>query len=168
MNRRKGDWNCPQCNYLIFASKNKCSKCNISKPSNLSDKKPGDWSCSCGEINFASRKQCRKCNQEKQVEEKTVSFKPGDWFCDTCNELNFKSRINCRKCGKIRKDHNILENNEYSDRDNCIVCLDKVANICIKKCGHLGLCEACSYQLNKCPICRITFELPDLLKIYKV
>jgi hypothetical protein len=164
---KKGDWNCPNCNYLCYASKYKCPKCLTNK---IVNKKPGDWTCSCGEINFASRTKCRKCNKDavKEIKEKKeIVFKPGDWFCQSCNDLNFKIRINCRKCGTIRQDYNTNIQEEYTEKDNCVVCMDKIANMCIKKCGHLGLCEACSYQLKKCPLCRIDFSLDDLLKVYK-
>jgi len=30
--RRDGDWNCPGCNALVFASKSECFKCHTPKP----------------------------------------------------------------------------------------------------------------------------------------
>eukprot|EP00929_Paragymnodinium_shiwhaense_P034210 TRINITY_DN1864_c0_g1_i1.p1 TRINITY_DN1864_c0_g1~~TRINITY_DN1864_c0_g1_i1.p1 ORF type:complete len:156 (-),score=38.62 TRINITY_DN1864_c0_g1_i1:193-660(-) len=30
--RRDGDWNCPKCGLLVFASKNSCFKCGADKP----------------------------------------------------------------------------------------------------------------------------------------
>ena len=33
--KRKGDWNCPNCNNLNFAFRNICNRCKIEKPNNL-------------------------------------------------------------------------------------------------------------------------------------
>lgn len=53
----KKDWFCPKCNQLIFASKNKCLKCNS---------KQGDWKCAnCKYFNFASRSSCKSCENSK-------------------------------------------------------------------------------------------------------
>ena len=56
--RPSADWTCPKCNVLIFASKDRCKKC---------DSKKGDWKCNgCDYVNFGTRKSCKSCNQEKE------------------------------------------------------------------------------------------------------
>ena len=50
------DWTCPRCEVEIFASKDRCKKCNA---------RQGDWKCACGFINFASRHTCKTCNTSK-------------------------------------------------------------------------------------------------------
>jgi len=87
--RRQGDWDCPQCSELNFAARNMCRKCNAPRPEHLGvGGRPGDWVCfKCGDLNFASRTICRKCGRpnspprdrshspEKQ-EEKTAETDP--------------------------------------------------------------------------------------------
>lgn len=53
---------------------------------------PGDWKCSCGEMNFKKRDNCRKCRKSKNGKGHS-----GDWDCQ-CGEFNFSSRNKCRKC----------------------------------------------------------------------
>lgn len=70
---RLGDWTCSSCQFLNFASRSACMKCDIVKPSqnfssnaakNLS--RPGDWKCEgCNFTNFASRNECLKCQVQK-------------------------------------------------------------------------------------------------------
>jgi len=76
--------------------------------------KPGDWNCSCGELNFAKYMACRRCRKVKdfgndqrggfQSDARSalpqgVIQKPGDWNC-ACGELNFARNQICRKCKK--------------------------------------------------------------------
>jgi len=66
MQRKPGDWDCPQCGSLNFASRNECRDCKCYKSkANPVEKKKGDWNCSCGELNFASRNNCRRCDKAK-------------------------------------------------------------------------------------------------------
>jgi hypothetical protein len=53
----------------------------------------------------------------------------------------------------------LLENEEESDQDNCIICYCQVADACIMTCGHGGICYSCASALaskasRSCPICR--------------
>jgi hypothetical protein len=52
----KKDWMCPRCNVSIFASKDRCKKC---------DSRKGDWKCACQFVNFASRTACKSCEAMK-------------------------------------------------------------------------------------------------------
>jgi len=116
---KPGDWYCPSCNDLNFASREICRKCGTPHPP-FSDPtigtKPGDWYCpSCGDLNFASRVNCRKCNTAHpggldpalrivpfQSMHPYTNVKPGDWHCPSCGDLNFASRQVCRMCNAVR------------------------------------------------------------------
>jgi len=170
MQAKKGDWYCPSCHSLCFASKTSCYKCNTPKPSSQQPK-PGDWYCSCGNLNFASRVACRNCNKEKPPMGKKPgqppSYRAGDWFCPACNDMNFGTRIDCRKCGKQR-DGNNKEKEKQDDSGECVICFEEQVDTCIKTCGHLALCGGCATKISACPICRCAFNAQtDLLKVYK-
>lgn len=59
------------------------------------------------------------------------------------------------------------ENVDGSDMVNCKICFENVANVAIKKCGHI-FCGLCMDKLdNKCGLCRTTFRgAVDLLNLY--
>ena len=62
----KGDWVCPKCQGLNFASREKCYTCSAHRYDGRGSDKPSgsrgsDWRCSCGEVNFAFRTACRRC-----------------------------------------------------------------------------------------------------------
>ena len=80
------------------------------------------------------------------------------------NKFNFVNNLQCKKIlllimkEHIKKLENYIINikNKSSQGENkCCVCLTEVANQANINCGHLSVCETCSYQLgDKCPICR--------------
>jgi len=187
MQRKTGDWDCPQCNALNFASRNECHKCKCYKSkAKPVEKKKGDWNCSCGELNFATRTNCRKCdspkpqnsggflnwilgssnnqpiqqNQTKKPVDLTT-LKPGDWLCDQCQTNNFGTRVVCFSCGK-NKD----KQTEEKEDELCGVCMSSPTDTCITICGHL-YCNFCALNCNKCPKCRKDYTAGDLIKIYK-
>jgi hypothetical protein len=41
-----------------------------------------------------------------------------------------------------------------SNTDQCIACMDKRKIILFKDCGHLCLCNGCSYKISECPMCK--------------
>ncbi len=117
--RKAGDWDCPKCQDLNFASRSECRKCGAQKPARgYGGERPGDWHCpNCSDMNFASRSECRKCGTAKPDGESGSSsssgggggrsyseqaMRPGDWFCPDCKDMNFASRSECRKCGAAR------------------------------------------------------------------
>jgi len=70
---RGGDWWCPDCNNLVFASKDTC-RCGKWKPKEFKKAtltagwKPGDWECpKCKDHVFAKNTACRKCHTPKSV-----------------------------------------------------------------------------------------------------
>jgi len=65
---RPGDWTCPSCASVVFASKSACFKCDTPKPHGavLAGEKPGDWRCpNCMNNCFASKVECFKCRTPK-------------------------------------------------------------------------------------------------------
>ena len=158
-----GDWKCNNCQEINFKRRDNCRKCFVSKYQKI-DLKKSDWVCECLESNFGSRSACRKCGKAKSGNPSTITYEMGDWYCsdNNCKEMNFKSRTSCRKCNKPKTQ---LPPN---DNDNCIVCMSDAKSQVIIKCGHLCYCDVCGFNINKCPICRITYNPDtDLLKIYK-
>ena len=182
-----GDWNCG-CGEVNFKRRNSCRKCNKRKINASVNIRPNDWRCSndnCGEINFASRNSCRKCGVIKNgsmSQPINIIQKPGDWICtnDDCSELNFASRNICRKCNSPKNNINMNTNvntivntntntntSQFQTENVCVVCLENTKTHAIIKCGHLCYCGLCGYNINKCPICRETYNPDtDLLKIY--
>eukprot|EP00930_Biecheleria_cincta_P059347 TRINITY_DN45095_c0_g1_i1.p1 TRINITY_DN45095_c0_g1~~TRINITY_DN45095_c0_g1_i1.p1 ORF type:complete len:259 (-),score=36.80 TRINITY_DN45095_c0_g1_i1:248-1024(-) len=59
---RTGDWVCPECLKVGFASKDKCS-CGAAKPRDFKQAmRSGDWICaSCQELNYDRKTECYKC-----------------------------------------------------------------------------------------------------------
>jgi len=108
---KPGDWICPSCNAMNFASRTSCYKCSGLTSSNFrssnDDKvrmKPGDWKCvSCSAVNFASRTSCYKCYRSPNTRSEYQQPKSGDWVCHKCNAMNFASRLVCYKCGNDPK-----------------------------------------------------------------
>lgn len=108
MNRKyKPDWDCYNCVYKVFGSKDRSGKCGKSK-NNSNDiyYEPGDWKCECGETNFKRRVVCRKCGSGKdnnsdvsQPSPNQPLFEVGDWICKFCNIHNFKKRSECKTEG---------------------------------------------------------------------
>merc|ERR1719223_115567 len=81
---RAGDWNCPKCNEMVFASRMSCRKCGEPKPLELqTDFQKG--------INTA-----RGGGGQRRY---NVPERAGDWHCPTCGDLVFASRMSCRECG---------------------------------------------------------------------
>jgi len=54
---------------------------------------------------------------------------------------------------KVKSQRKKKEDMEESN-GMCVVCVTKKSCMVIIPCGHLSLCESCSGQLRKCPICR--------------
>merc|ERR1711962_1985405 len=82
--RHPGDWDCPECQFMNFGSRDECLKCRARRggggggyrrrDSSRSpprgggggSRRPGDWFCSqCQFSNFASRERCFKCAASK-------------------------------------------------------------------------------------------------------
>lgn len=102
---KPGDWICPNCGDLVFASRNACKMCGTQKVGGNPNSRPGDWTCpKCGDNVFASKIACR-CGVTKaeamaggmQISNGNGG-RPGDWNCDSCGNMNFSSRQTCKQC----------------------------------------------------------------------
>jgi len=135
MMKPNGDWQCPKCNNLNYARRERCNRkpCEFKKedlPGGMGmggssmngsggrrrggpEPRPGDWECPrCYNLNFATRNRCNgskdneRCNLEKPEFEKygvapvktQHIAKDGDWDCWKCGNVNFKHRDECNKC----------------------------------------------------------------------
>jgi hypothetical protein len=70
--RRPGDWDCPGCKAVVFASKLRCFRCAAPRPPHLQaasfprtpPRRLGDWDCpnpACRALVFASKSVCFRC-----------------------------------------------------------------------------------------------------------
>eukprot|EP00929_Paragymnodinium_shiwhaense_P086449 TRINITY_DN4696_c0_g1_i1.p1 TRINITY_DN4696_c0_g1~~TRINITY_DN4696_c0_g1_i1.p1 ORF type:complete len:612 (-),score=98.74 TRINITY_DN4696_c0_g1_i1:372-2207(-) len=66
-----GDWTCPDCGDLVFASKPCCRRCGRTPPEGTGTGgkaalRPGDWVCpNCQDLQFARNATCRKCGEPR-------------------------------------------------------------------------------------------------------
>ena len=84
--------------------------------------------------------------------------------CNNYNELrkNYTdlNKTYTKKITQLKNQIKELENKELENKtqlssNTCCVCLTETSNHANSKCGHLCVCEICSYHLDdKCPICR--------------
>lgn len=72
---RPGDWNCPNCGYMLYANRTECRRCGTPKPEGAGldvvpqqtgfahkPALPGDWICpGCSDLVFAKHPVCRRC-----------------------------------------------------------------------------------------------------------
>lgn len=150
-----------------------------------------DWTCpQCKEVNFEKRDKCRKCgcfrskalygaisastSSSSSSSGTRLSFKPGDWFCDSCATLNFAKRPACYKCSAERPPLPVVSNEGNAtkalpeqENKKCSICMENEPDTVFTKCGHLVCCGQCAASLNKCPMCRVRF-LPDRSDVLKV
>ncbi|KAL6962990.1 hypothetical protein U1Q18_037956 [Sarracenia purpurea var. burkii] len=106
---KRGDWMCPNCNFMNFAKNLRCLKCKEDGPkrvgSNDVEMKKGDWICpGCNFMNFSRNTRCLKCKTEgpKRVGADEIEMKKGDWNCLQCNFMNFASNRTCLRCREAR------------------------------------------------------------------
>lgn len=167
--RHRKDWNCPNCEFKVFGSKNECPDCGKWRPR---ERRTGDWNCpKCKELVFASKNRCFKCSTPKPASEERSSSssvqgyekREGDWECKACGyKDNFARRPTCFKCDKS-KDW------EPSDEDlgMCTVCLDAKVGVVVLSCGHACMCQDCSTKVDgTCPMCRKQFDQSDVARMY--
>jgi hypothetical protein len=136
--KRPGDWNCPGCADLNFASRDRCRKCGGPRviPAAAAPVPP------------------------VPVE------RPGDWHCDgaACAVLNFGTRTACFKCGRPKPNADRPVPKDLS----CAVCLAEPANARIATCGHIATCVECAGHYDKCSVCRAPYTPADIQKSYIV
>lgn len=52
------------------------------------------------------------------------------------------------------QDNGIVKKFHESSRDECVICLDAVADM-LFNCGHIRVCTQCSAGCERCPLCRV-------------
>merc|ERR1712187_148457 len=99
---KAGDWLCPNCGDLVFASRVECKMCGTSRATwgkLVEGGKPGDWNCTvCANLNFSYRTNCKQCGAPAEDAQRH-NMKPGDWICPNCNDLVFHWKDKCKMCG---------------------------------------------------------------------
>ncbi|XP_010916149.1 zinc finger protein VAR3, chloroplastic [Elaeis guineensis] len=96
---KRGDWLCPNCNFLNFARNLRCLECKADGPKRVefggAEMKFGDWTCpQCQFMNFARNRKCFRCREQRPKRE----LNPGDWECPSCDFINFRRNRVCLKC----------------------------------------------------------------------
>lgn len=106
---KRGDWICPNCNFMNFSKNLRCLKCKEDGPKSVGTTevvmKKGDWTCpECNFMNFFRNLRCLKCKAEgpKKAGVDEVEMKKGDWNCPQCQFMNFASNKKCLRCRESR------------------------------------------------------------------
>lgn len=143
----------------------------------MSDKKKGDWTCSCGFNNFGSRMSCKDCGKKRAA----TTMREGDWMCPHCRCLVFASRSSCFKCKKEKPLTEVVaaavpsssshaqpgEGDREKSRSppprdmaryKCCICFENDKETIFKPCMHQACCTECAEKVksigNGCPVCR--------------
>lgn len=101
---RPGDWICPKCADLQFASRRECRTCNEPKPETKGkgagkSQRLGDWTCpECGDHQFARNVKCRQCGEPKP--KSGAGTRRDQW-----GESRSRSRRRSRSRSRSRKGH---------------------------------------------------------------
>jgi hypothetical protein len=114
------------------------------------------WICSqCHEFVVGAKKTCVKCNVAKPAGVRKLR-KPHRWRPQIENGGK-KQKLECANESKlsftIRQD---LE---------CVVCLAQERNSCLP-CGHVSMCVNCVESLDKCPICRASYQVHEIKNVF--
>ncbi|GAM23841.1 hypothetical protein SAMD00019534_070160 [Acytostelium subglobosum LB1] len=72
---------------------------------------------------------------------------------DATNTASTTGGTTEKKKKNRRRSKDVVENN-LTDKDLCVVCMDKHINTVFLECGHLSCCSRCSEKLKNCPLCR--------------
>uniref|UniRef100_A0A0A9CU46 RanBP2-type domain-containing protein n=1 Tax=Arundo donax TaxID=35708 RepID=A0A0A9CU46_ARUDO len=108
---KRGDWLCPNCNFLNFARNRRCLECKADGPKKLeaatAEMKMGDWICiQCHFMNFARNTICFKCEEPRPKRQ----LNPGEWECPSCDFVNFSRNTICKKCNHGRPEDDAHDN----------------------------------------------------------
>ena len=86
--RKAGDWDCPDCGFMNFASRSECFKCG---PGGGRDARGGG---------FDLRDARPRYDDRGRENRDGADLRPGDWKCPSCAFANFASRSECKRCGE--------------------------------------------------------------------
>jgi len=75
-----------------------------------------------------------------------------NWSLHDLETIEESIRLMKKKVKSQRKKKE--DEDESKSNGLCVVCVSNRSCMVIIPCGHLSLCESCSGQLKKCPICR--------------
>mmetsp|Transcript_15054 Transcript_15054/g.34285 ORF Transcript_15054/g.34285 Transcript_15054/m.34285 type:complete len:230 (-) Transcript_15054:102-791(-) len=93
---KPGDWFCPMCGDLVFASKASCNSCGYGAgPMGM-----------CG-------KGCKGKKGGGGGKAGGGGPMPGDWTCESCGDLVFAKRTNCKMCGAPRPQNGMMRSSPY-------------------------------------------------------
>lgn len=84
--RKPGDWDCPSCKFMNYASRNQCWKCRTPKD---------------GDDGYGDRGGYRGGRDRMGGNDRDM--RPGDWLCSDCKYHNFASRSTCNRCQMARE-----------------------------------------------------------------
>lgn len=157
---RAGDWHCPKCNELVFASRSACRKCGSTRN--------GDSVAAPSQVHAvaeSSNARDATASSSSSSVEKVPTMEPGDWFCSICISptFNFKSRTTCYNCGEAKDKPLPLDSDSTSV---CVVCMDKEYCMLLRTCNHHCMCETCCHALDKCPMCKKSYGKDDAIRIF--
>jgi len=101
---RPGDWTCPACGDLVFASRSACKMCGTIKPAERGMGGMGGMACmgGMGGMGGGMGGGCYGPAPSKgKGKGSTKGARPGDWICPNpeCGDLVFGSRDACKLCG---------------------------------------------------------------------
>ena len=84
---RPGDWSCPECGVLVYASRSECFKCKVRV------------ACAPAFVDCQLTQHPQAPRGESAAME---GGRPQDWPCPGCKFMNFASRTKCRQCGQAK------------------------------------------------------------------
>lgn len=87
---RLGDWFCPDCNEINFATRNICFRCNIKRPANIK------------RVQRDSRDYKRRSKGRNSSSHNHNNSRDDDWMCPMCQFSNWASRDQCFKCKNLK------------------------------------------------------------------
>lgn len=124
VDRRPGDWDCPSCQHMNFASRDQCRACGTPKPHGQNqengdrmdsrDRDRGDRDSRDNRDRMDNRMDNRMDTRDRtdrmdnrmdnrDRRPRYHEKRPGDWDCPACNHLNFARRDICRSCGLAKE-----------------------------------------------------------------
>ena len=93
-----------------------------------------------------------------------------DYYYNNYNSLSFQQhnklmQKSSEKICELETTISIMEKERDEEQQKCCVCLTEIPDRANVNCGHLCVCEVCSYHLNdKCPICRTEGPFMKIIK----